>query len=56
MKKYLYFAEICAYFLGAIGGFGWSLHSHNWPAAIGVVILAIMAFPELKKAIHNIMS
>lgn len=54
LKKLLYFAEICGYLFGAVGAFGWSVYCKNWPAAVGVVILAAMAFPELKRAIHNI--
>ena len=55
INKYLIFIEICAYFLGAIGGFGWALYEKSYVCAVGVVILAVMAFPELKNAIKKLM-
>ena len=49
MKKFLYFFGIAAYALGAIGGFGYAMYSHAYLIGICVVILAVMAFPTLKK-------
>lgn len=49
MKKVLAFLVICLFALGAIGGFGYSVYGGSWPIAVGVVILAILAFPTVKK-------
>lgn len=48
--KILYFFEMCAYGFGAIGGFSWSLYNNSYLIAVCVVILALMAIPELKRA------
>ena len=55
INKYLLFVEICAYFLGAIGGLGWALYEKSYVCAVGIVILAAMAFPELRNAIKKLM-
>ena len=52
--KILYFFEMCAYVLGSIGGFGWALYNKAYLITACIVVLAIMAFPELKRAIRNI--
>ena len=49
MNKLFAFAVFCLYILGSIGGFGFAVYGGSWPCAAGVVVLAIMAFPEFKK-------
>lgn len=45
MKKLFAFVCLCAYVMGAIGGFGYALYGGSWPIAIAIVILAVMAWP-----------
>ena len=44
-KQFLSFFGICAYVMGTIGGFGFSVYGGSWPVAIAVLILAFMAWP-----------
>lgn len=44
-KQFLSFIGICAYVMGTIGGFGFSVYGGSWPVAIAVLILAFMAWP-----------
>ena len=48
MKKIISFLMICLYALGVIGGIGSAIFADAWPCAIGVVALAVMAWPQLK--------
>ena len=48
-KQFLSFIGICAYVMGTIGGFGFSVYGGSWPVAIAVVILAVIAWPTVKK-------
>lgn len=52
LLKLLAFATVCAYILGAVGGLGWSLYEHSYVIAVGVLVLAVMAFPSLLKAME----
>lgn len=49
MKKFLYFFAICAYVVGAIGGFGYAMYNKAYFISVCVVALAAMAFPTVKK-------
>lgn len=53
-KKFLSFAELCAYVLGAIGGFGYCAYCKAWPVAVAVAVLAAMAYPEAKAAFRRL--
>ena len=44
-KQFLSFIGLCAYAMGTIGGFGFSVYGGSWPVAIAVLILAFMAWP-----------
>lgn len=48
MRKIIYFVLMCLYILGAIGGVGYALYNHAYLIAIGVVVVAAMAFPYIK--------
>ena len=48
-KQILSFIGLCAYAMGTIGGFGFSVYGGSWPVAISVLILAVMAWPTAKK-------
>ena len=54
MKKAISFIKIVGYVLGAIGGVGWSLYEGSYAVAAGCVILAWLAWLELKKSIDNL--
>lgn len=49
IKKIGYFFGICAYALGAIGGFGYAIYCKAYLIAVAVLVLAAMAFSTLKK-------
>lgn len=48
-KNLIYGLLLLLYALGTINGIGYSIYIGEWPTAIGVVALAIMAFPTAKK-------
>lgn len=48
-KNFFYGLMLMLYLLGTINGIGYSIYIDQWPTAIGVVALAIMAFPTAKK-------
>ena len=51
MKKgILYTFVLMAYMIGAVNGIGYSLYIGEWPTAICVAVLAVLAFP----VVHNI--
>lgn len=54
IKKIGYFFSICAYALGAIGGFGYAIYCKAYLIAIAIVVLAAMAFPILKKFFNKL--
>lgn len=54
MNKVRDLVEIAAYALGSIGGFGWAIYNHGYVIGTAVVVLAAMAFPELKRAVKDL--
>lgn len=48
-KNLFYGLMLMLYMLGTINGIGYSIYIGEWPTAIGVVALAIMASPTAKK-------
>lgn len=50
------FAITAAYGLGTIGGVGFCISGHSWPCAIGVAVLAVLAFPEVRKTFKDLIS
>lgn len=53
MKGFLNFLAVCAYVVGVIGGLGWTLYSKAYFIAVCVAVLAVMAFPQLKRCIKG---
>lgn len=49
MKNFIAFVCLCAYVMGAIGGFGYAVYEGAYPIAVSIVILAIMAWPTAVK-------
>lgn len=49
MKQFINFFAFVAYLLGTIGGFGYAAWGGSWPIAVAIIILAILAFPEVKR-------
>lgn len=47
-KGFIYFALICLYILGSIGGIGFSCYNHAYLIAVGVAVVSAMAFPYIK--------
>ena len=48
-KNLIYGLLLLLYALGTINGIGYSIYIGEWPTAIGVAVLTIMAFPTAKK-------
>lgn len=48
-KNLIYGLMLMLYLLGTINGIGYSIYIGEWPTAIGVAVLTIMAFPTAKK-------
>lgn len=51
-KNLLLFLVLFLYLIGTINGIGYSIYISEWPTAIGVAVLAVMAFPTAKKIFH----
>lgn len=47
MKKAFYFLMLCLYVLGTINGIGYSIYIGEYVTAVGVAVLAFMAFPTV---------
>lgn len=52
-KQILRLVILMAYALGAIGGTGYALYSRAYLIAIAVVVLALLAFPVVKKIFQD---
>lgn len=48
-KGFIYFALICLYILGTIGGIGYACCNHAYLIAVGVAVVALMALPQVVK-------
>lgn len=56
LKKIGYFFGMCAYAVGAIGGFGYACYCKAYFIAVCVVALAVMAFPTVKSFYNKLMN
>lgn len=55
LNKLKDFVFICCYVLGVLGGFGYSVYIKiGWVIPVSILVLAVMAWPEFKKAIKDI--
>ena len=52
-KQILRMVILMAYALGAIGGTGYAIYSRAYVIAIVVVVLAVLAFPVVKKIFQD---
>jgi len=52
-KQILRMVILMAYVMGAIGGTGYALYCHAYVIAIAVVVLAVLAFPVVKKIFQD---
>ena len=52
-KQILRMVILMAYIMGAIGGTGYGLYSRAYVIAIAVVVLAVLAFPVVKKIFQD---
>ena len=50
------FFEMCAYIVGVIGGIGSACYTKAYFIGACVAVLGAMAFPELKKAVKELIS
>lgn len=56
LKKFAKLLELGFYCVGSIGGFGYCCYSNAFVVALGVAVLAWMAFPEAKAAFIDLSS
>ena len=47
-KGFLYLFVLMAYLIGTINGIGYSIYIGEWPTAISVAVLAVLAFPVVQ--------
>lgn len=47
-KGFLYLVVLMAYLIGTINGIGYSIYIGEWPTAISVAVLAVLAFPVVR--------
>ena len=52
-KQILRMVILIAYVMGAIGGTGYALYCRAYVIAIAVVVLAVLAFPVVKKIFQD---
>ncbi len=52
-KQILRMVILMAYVMGAIGGTGYALYCRAYVIAIAVVVLAVLAFPVVKKIFQD---
>lgn len=55
MKKILYFLVIVLWAMGVIGGFGSTLYCKAWPCAVGMVLVALMSWDNVKETAKRLM-
>lgn len=48
-KKFFYTFLLMLYAMGSIGGFGYAMYCKAYLIAVAVLVLAILAFPTIKK-------
>ena len=53
-KQIGYFLLLALYVLGTINGIAYSCYIGEYPTAIGVAVLAAMAFPKAKEYYHKL--
>lgn len=53
-KQILRLVILMAYAMGAIGGTGYALYSRAYLIAIAVVVLAVLAFPVVRKIFQDL--
>ena len=49
LKGILSLCALMLIIMGVIGGIGYAIYGGSWPIAVGVVVLAILAWPGIKK-------
>lgn len=54
MEKIYVFFVLCLYVLGTIGGVGYTIYCGGYPIALGVVALAVMAYPKAKEFLQKL--
>ena len=52
-KQILRMVILMAYVMGAVGGTGYALYCRAYVIAIAVVVLAVLAFPVVKKIFQD---
>lgn len=51
-KNLLYGLALLLYLIGTVNGIGYSIYIDEWPTAIGVAVLAVMAWPTAKNMFY----
>ena len=53
-KNLIYGLALLLYIIGTINGICYSICINEWPTAIGVAVLSVMAFPTAKKFFNHL--
>lgn len=53
-KNLIYGLALLLYIIGTINGICYSISIDEWPTAIGVAVLTIMAFPTAKDMFYHL--
>lgn len=55
-RKFYLFVMICLAVMGLIGGIGYAIWGGSWPIAVGVAVLAFMAWPKFNEYREELLS
>lgn len=56
IKKLGYFAGICGWILGAVGGVGYACYNRAYLIAAAVAFLAVLSFPKVREFVEKLMA
>lgn len=48
-RQFINFLALVAYVFATVGAFGYAVWGGSWPIGIAVIIMAALAFPEVKR-------
>lgn len=54
MIRFWYFAELCLWLLGVVGGLGWTLYEGAYLIALGVLALGAYSIPYIKEVYYKL--
>ena len=54
MKQILNFIILALAFVGLVGGIGYTIYSGAYPIAVGIAVLAYLAYPQAKEMFKSL--